>query len=207
MRLDQPLDDVFASASHVRLLRALFGLPSGMGRSGRDLARRAGVSHPRASQVLADLSDQGLAQVQRLPRIDLYSVNRHHALAKALGELFELEPKLKFDLLSLVASELKVRHLPVKEARIFGSAARGAMAPGSDVDLALVTSRESVAAVEAAAQEIAEQARERFGTRLNVLVGSPSLERLSTSRQAGHRVWQAIERDGLDVFAATKASS
>jgi predicted nucleotidyltransferase len=207
MRLDQPLDDVFASASHVRLLRALFGLPSGMGRSGRDLARRAGVSHPRANQVLADLSDQGLAQVQRLPRTDLYSVNRHHALAKALGELFELEPKLKFDLLSLVASELKVRHLPVKEARIFGSAARGAMAPGSDVDLALVTSRESVAAVEAAAQEIAEQARERFGTRLNVLVGSPSLERLSTSRQAGHGVWQAIERDGLDVFAATKASS
>jgi predicted nucleotidyltransferase len=207
MQLDQPLDGVFASASHVRLLRALFGLPSGMGRSGRDLARRAGVSHPRANQVLADLSDQGLAQVQRLPRTDLYSVNRHHALAKALGELFELEPKLKFDLLSLVASELKVRHLPVKEARIFGSAARGAMAPGSDVDLALVTSRESVAAVEAAAQEIAEQARERFGTRLSVLVGSPSLERLSTSRQAGRGVWQAIERDGLDVFAATKASS
>jgi predicted nucleotidyltransferase len=207
MRLDQPLDDIFASASHVRLLRALFGLPSGMGRSGRDLARRAGVSHPRANQVLADLSDQGLADVQRLPRTDLYRVNRHHALAEPLGELFELEPKLKFDLISLVASELKVRHLPVKEARIFGSAARGAMAPGSDVDLALVTSRESVAAVEAAAQEIAEKARERFGTRLNVLVGSPSLERLSMSRHAGHGVWQAIEREGLDVFAATTASS
>jgi predicted nucleotidyltransferase len=171
------------------------------------LARRAGVSHPRANQVLADLSDQGLADVQRLPRTDLYRVNRHHALAEPLGELFELEPKLKFDLISLVASELKVRHLPVKEARIFGSAARGAMAPGSDVDLALVTSRESVAAVEAAAQEIAEKARERFGARLNVLVGSPSLERLSTSRRAGHDVWQAIEREGLDVFAATTASS
>jgi predicted nucleotidyltransferase len=207
MRLDQPLDDIFASASHVRLLRALFGLPSGMGRSGRDLARRAGVSHPRANQVLADLSEQGLAEVQRLPRTDLYRVNRHHALAEALGELFELEPKLKLELLSLVASELKIRHLPVKEARIFGSAARGAMAPESDVDLALVTSRESVAAVEAAAQEIAEKARERFGTRLNVLVGSPSLERLSKSRRAGHGVWQAIEREGLDVFAATKAAS
>src|SRR5438477_12518388 len=126
MRLDRPLDDVFASASHIRLLRALFGLPSGMGRSGRDLARRAGVSHPRANQVLADLSEQGLAEVQRLPRTDLYRVNRQHALAEALRDFFELEPKLKFDLLALVASELKVRHLPVKEARIFGSAARGA---------------------------------------------------------------------------------
>jgi hypothetical protein len=60
--------------------------------------------------------------------------------------------------------------------------------------------------VEAAAQEIAEKARERFGTRLNVLVGSPSLERLSKGRQAGHDVWQAILREGLDVFAATKAA-
>jgi len=80
------------------------------------------------------------------------------------------------------------------------------MAPTSDVDLALVTSRDSVAAVEAAAQEIAEAARQRFGTRLNVLVGSPSLEKLSKSRQAGHGVWQAIEREGIDVLAASKAA-
>ena len=206
MHLDEPLNDVLASASHVRLLRALFALPSGMGRSGRDLARRAGVSHPRASQVLADLSEQGLVSVQRLPRTDLYRINPHHALVEPLGKLFEFEPKLKFDLLSLVARELRTRRLPVKEARIFGSAARGEMAPSSDVDLALVTSRESVAAVEAAAQAIAEVARKRFGTRLNVLVGSPSLETLSKSRQAGHGVWQAIEREGIDVLAASKAA-
>lgn len=206
MRLDEPLDDILASRSHVRLLRALFGLPSDLGRSGRDLARRAGISHPRANQVLADLAEQGLVAVQRLPRTDLYRVNRHHALAEPLARLFEFEPKLKFELLALVARELKVRRLPVKEARIFGSAARGDMAATSDVDLALVTSRDSVAVVEAAAQEIAEAARERFGTRLNVLVGSPSLESLSKGRQAGHGVWRAIAREGLDVLAASKAS-
>jgi len=206
MRLEQPLDDIFASASHVKLLRALFAAPSDMGRSGRDLARRAGVSHPRANQVLADLAEQGLVAVQRLPRTDLYRVNRQHALAESLGGLFELEPKLKFELLSLVARELKARRLPVKEARIFGSAARGAMARSSDVDLALVTSRESAAAVEAAAQEIAETARERFGTRLNVLVGSPSLESLSKSRRGRQGVWRAIAREGIDVLANSKAA-
>jgi predicted nucleotidyltransferase len=206
MRLDEPLDDIFASASHVRVLRALFALPSGMARSGRDLARRAGISHPRANQVLADLAEQGLVAMQRLPRTDLYRVNERHALAEPLGKLFELEPKLKFELLSLVAKELKARRLPVKEARIFGSAARGAMAPASDVDLALVTSRESVAAVEAAAQEIAETVRERFGTRLNVLVGSPSLEKLSKNPQAKQGVWQAIEREGIDVLASSNAA-
>lgn len=206
MRLDEPLDDVFASASHIRVLRALFALPTGMGTSGRDLARRADVSHPRANQVLADLAEQGLVAMQRLPRTDLYRVNQHHALAEPLGKLFELEPKLKFELLLLVAKELKARRLPLKEARVFGSAARGAMAPTSDVDLALVTSRESIAAVEAAAHEIAETVRERFGTRLNVLVGSPSLERLSKSSQAKQGVWRAIERDGIDVLASSKAA-
>jgi predicted nucleotidyltransferase len=206
MALDEPLDHVFASSSHVRVLRALFGLPSDMGRSGRDLARRAGVSHPRANKVLADLAEGGLVKIQRLPRTDLYRLNRHHALAEPLAKLFEFEPKLKFELLALVARELKVRRLPVKEARIFGSAARGEMTPTSDVDLALITSRENVTAVEAAAQEIAEAVRERFGTRLNVLVGSPSLQSLSKGRQAGHGVWQAIEREGLDVVAASKAA-
>jgi len=206
MRLDDPLDDIFASASHVRLLRALFALPIDMGRSGRDLARRAGVSHPRATQVLATLSEQGLVAVERLPRTDLYRLNRRHALIEPLGQLFELEPKLKFELLSLVATELKARRLPVTEARIFGSAARSSMAPESDVDLALVTSRQSVPAVEAAAQEIAETVRERFGTRLNVLVGAPSIEKLRKSPQPRSGVWQAIEREGIDVFAASKSA-
>ena len=204
MRLDQPLDDVFASGSHIRLLRALFALPSELGRSGRDLARRAGVSHPRANQVLADLADQGLVSVQRLSRSDLYRVNRHHALAAPIGQIFELESKLKFGLLSLIAAELKARRLPVKEARMFGSASRGTMAPKSDVDLALVTSRDSVAAVEAAAQGIAEAARERFGARLNVLVGSPSLEKLTKNRRAGQSVWQVVDREGIDVLIAAK---
>ena len=169
------------------------------------MARRAGVSHPRANKVLAELADQGLVTVERLPRTDLYRLNRRHALAEPLAKLFELEPKLKFELFSLVARELKSRLLPVTEARIFGSAARGTMTATSDVDLALVTSRESVATVEAAAQEIAEKARERFGTRLNVLVGSPSLERLSKSRQSRRAVWEAIEREGIDVLAVSKA--
>lgn len=205
MRLEEPLNDVFASASHVRVLRALFGLPLEMGVSGRDLARRAGVSHPRANQVLSDLARQGLVIVQRLPRTDLYRANRRHALAEPLIKLFELEPKLKVDLLSVVFKELKRRELPVTDARMFGSAARGTMTPASEVDLALVTAAKSVAAVEAAAQDIAETVWQRFGTRINVLVGSPSLDSLSKSRRAGQRLWQTIERDGIDVLAASKA--
>jgi len=57
MRLDRPLDDLFERGSHVRVLRALHELPDGFRTSARELARRASVSHPTASRVLAALLD------------------------------------------------------------------------------------------------------------------------------------------------------
>jgi predicted nucleotidyltransferase len=118
-------------------------------------------------------------------------LNPDHELFEPLKDLFDLEPKLKSRLLSVVARELKSRRLPVKEARIFGSAARGAMSRSSDVDLALITSRDGVTAAEAAAEEIADTVRRRFGVRLNTLVGS---------RRFNGSVWAAIESEGVDLL-------
>src|SRR5713226_1948810 len=135
MRLDQPLNDIFASGTHVKLLRALCMLPAGVTVSARDAARRAGVSHPRASTVLTRLALDGVATVQRLPRTDLYGLNREHVLAEVLIHAFARESQLKVELLSFVARELKRRRLPVSQARVFGSAARGDTTSTSDVDL------------------------------------------------------------------------
>src|SRR2546425_6719893 len=97
MRLDAPLDDIFASGTHVKVLRALCGLPAQMTASGREVARRAGVSHPRANSVLTDLSNTGLVNVQRLPRTDLYGLNRNQPMAYQLIHLFRRYPKLKME--------------------------------------------------------------------------------------------------------------
>ena len=202
MRLDQVLDDIFASGTHVKVLRALCALPHGMSASGRDLARRARVSHPRAAEVLAEFADLGVALVNRLPRTDLYQLNGEHVLAQALIQLFAREPRLKFELLALVDRDLKRRKLPVTEARLFGSVARGESTSSSDVDLALVCPRQSVPTVESAAQELADMARRRFGTRLNVLVGSPSLTALTRKDRPGYAVWRTIEREGVALESA-----
>ena len=206
MRFDEPLNDIFASGTHVKVLRALHALPTDLAVSGRDLSRRAAASHPRATRVLAELADQGVVAVQHLPRTDLYRLNRNHVLAAALAQLFVRETDLRFELLSLVAKELKRRKLPLAEARIFGSTARGSTTSGSDVDLALVTTRDSVPAVENAAQQIADAVRQRFGMRLNVLVGSPTLNVLSRARRPGRSVWQTIEREGIDVLSESVAA-
>lgn len=157
--------------------------------------------------MLTRLAEEGVATVQRLPRTDLFGLNREHVLADLLIQVFMRESRLKFELLSFVATELKGRKLPVTQARVFGSAARGDTTSTSDVDLALVAPRESVPAVEAAAQELAETVRKRFGARLNVLVGSPTLGALTRNGRPGRRVWQAVERDGIDVFANKAAAS
>jgi|SRR5882762_3722826 len=206
MRLDQPLNEIFASGTHVKLLRALCALPAGVTVSARDVARRAGVSHPRASLVLAGLAEEGVATVQRLPRTNLYGLNQEHVLAEVLALVFRRESQLKAELLSFLARELKRRRLPVTHARVFGSAARGDATSTSDVDLALIASRESVVSVEASAQELAASVRKRFGTRLNVLVGSPTLGSLTRTGRPGRKVWQAVEREGIDVLARTSAT-
>jgi predicted nucleotidyltransferase len=157
--------------------------------------------------VLTGLAKDGVATVQRLPRTDLYGLNREHVLADVLIQVFVRESQLKFELLSFVGRELKRRRLPVTQARVFGSAARGDTTSTSDVDLALVSPRESIPAIEAAAQELAETIRKRFGVHLNVLVGSPTLGALTRSGRPGRKVWQAVEREGIDVLARTIAAS
>src|SRR2546425_694151 len=61
MRLTARLDDVLVTRSHLRVLRALDSLPVGVPASGRQVARRAGISHTAASRALAGLA----AEVRR----------------------------------------------------------------------------------------------------------------------------------------------
>src|SRR5262245_30675620 len=160
---DHPLDDVLRAVSHVRVLRALHLLPDGLGVTGRELARRAGVSHPRALAALALLTDMGLTTARRLPRTDLYQLNRDHVLVPVLDALFEREAMLRAAFTDWLRVEIVGRALPVSEAYVFGSTARGEATAASDVDLALVCPEPAAEAVEAAMAELQEEARRRFG--------------------------------------------
>jgi predicted nucleotidyltransferase len=199
MDLDRPLDDILASASHVKLLRALHRLPLGIAASGRDLARRSGVAQPRAAVVLAQLADHGVAKVQRVPRADLYELNREHVTARALATLFETEAGFRQELLVFLAAELERAGLQRWEARLFGSAVRGEMTSSSDVDLALAGPADEVRGLEDAIPELVDLARRRFGVRLNVLIGLASLAELARGRRPAARVWQEIAREGLTL--------
>src|SRR6266542_1181965 len=140
MRLDRSLDDLFSSPSSVRVLRALVELPSGFGVSTREIARRAGVTHPTASKVLNALLDQGLVSVRRSRLGDEYSLNADHVLAQDVVHLFERERSLHERLLEFLADSIRRNAPGVEEAFLYGSAAWGEMTPRSDLDVAVTCS-------------------------------------------------------------------
>ena len=184
MRLDNPLDDLFATGSHIRVLRALVELPDGMTVSGRDIARRAGVSQPTAAEVLHGLEDQGLLLVGRRPRAAYYRLNPEHVLAPLLSEIFVRERQTRPDLERGIGDGL-ARLRDVEAAYLFGSAARGDMRPNSDIDVAVKSGH-------AVPEEIPEldALYRRYGNRVNVI-------RLRKRGAAGLRA--AVGREGKEL--------
>ena len=184
------MDDVFATGSHVRVLRALVELPDGLTVSGRDIARRAGVSQPTAAEVLRALDDQGLLIVGRRPRAAYYRLNPEHVLAPLLSEMFVRERQTRADVERRIAHGLAGLR-DVEAAYLFGSAARGDMRPNSDIDVAIKTRRD-------VPEEIPDldALYRRFGNRVNVI-------RLRQRGAAGLRA--AIAREGKQLPVRRRA--
>lgn len=201
MRLDRPLDDLFPSGSHVKVLRALAAVPEGIGFSTREVARRAGISHPTASNVLERLRRQGIVAVRRTPWADEFAVNPEHVLWKRIRPLLRWDRRARDEVVRALADGIG-RHAPwVKAAWLFGSAAREEMQPDSDLDVALIVPKALIARTKEAMEALAEEASLAFGNRLNSLIGSRPIEQLIKSGSPGYRLWRDIAREGIPLIA------
>jgi len=181
MKLDRPLDDLFATGSHIRVLRALAALPGSAGASGREVARRAGVSAPTARDALASLVDQGLVRVARSLGSASYRLDADHVLAPLVYEMFARERGMR-DALERDLSAALRRLGDIETAYLFGSAARGDMLPHSDIDVAVTSSK-------AVPEENAdlERLQRKYGNRVNVIRLRP---------RAGAGLRERIEAEG-----------
>jgi predicted nucleotidyltransferase len=208
MRLQTPLDDVFRSPSYVRVLRALHHLPAGLPASAREIARRAGVSHPTASQALASLAEQGVVARTRAPRASAFELRRTHTVVEKLTPLFDWEEGLQGELVALLRAEIQ-RRAPgtVTRAYLFGSAVEGGMTPMSDVDVAVLHAAGAGESVTAAMQEIGERVRERFGNRLSFILAAAPPDELQSSRRKGFRLLRQILRDGVPILESQRDPS
>ena len=114
------------------MLRVLTGteVPLGV----REVARVAGVSANRASQVLSYLAEHGLVLVEEHGAGRLCRLNRAHLAAGPLVALVELRGRM----IEFLRQEIQTWDRRVMHASLFGSAARGDGSTSSDLDLLVV---------------------------------------------------------------------
>ncbi|MDQ1516827.1 MAG: hypothetical protein QOE80_2657 [Actinomycetota bacterium] len=111
------------------VLRALIGTDAPLGV--REVARVAGVSANRASQVLSDLTRQGLVLVEEHGSGRLCRLNRAHLAAAPLMALVGLRGRM----IEFLRQDVQTWRPGAVHASLFGSAARGDGTTASDLDL------------------------------------------------------------------------
>lgn len=196
MDFDQPLDSVLGSRGSMALIRALVDLPPGLSVSARDLARRAGVSHPTALSVADKLYAQGLISVRREPKRDAYSLNRDHVLADKLSELFEWEDSLRDALFGDITAEVRKLIPGVRLVVLFGSAVASTLKVTSDIDLFLLVPE--APDLEARMTQLEDVIRARFGNRLSV-ISSTLTKNEFVERAPRNPVWRRILAEGQQL--------
>jgi predicted nucleotidyltransferase len=200
MRFDSPLDDLLLNRSHIRIMRALQGLPEGLPASGREVARRAGVTHPTALRALALMVDAGLVTAGRSPAGDGYELNRDHFFADQIVDLYRAEAGIRGELASFLRDELLARTDKVEWATLFGSIVRGESTPTSDIDLAVSCTGADASEVEKALDDLSDATRRRFGNRV-----SPSISARKQRPKTG--IWKRMDEEGVPLIRNGKAVS
>jgi predicted nucleotidyltransferase len=179
-----PLDNILSSVVRVRLLRTLLGLARPV--SGREAARLAATALPMTQRVLAELVELGIVQREEMPAQHLYRVNDAHQLVReGLRPLFAAEERRSAaviaELRRILADEAAKPAMDVESVYVFGSAARGDDAPGSDFDLLVITS--SAAGAEAAHDLLSSHSAELF-ERFGIVLSPVALDRDAARHEA-----------------------
>lgn len=190
MKISRILDDILGPHSKVSVLRVLFAQDE---LSGREVARRAGLSPRAASLALTQLVKTGVLRRRAVGSTHLFSIDRRrHIVSSALAGLFGEEETL-VDTMGHRIAEAVGRDRCVTVA-VFGSFARGEAAPGSDFDvLVLLNDPNRVPKVKKALQEKAGGFHDSFGVSLApYVVGAAEFaDRL----KAGDKLIKAMVRE------------
>jgi predicted nucleotidyltransferase len=194
MLLAHALDDILGSRAKLCVLRVLFAQD---GLSGREIARRAGLSPRAASLALTQLAGLGILHRQPLGGTHRFTISRQrHLVGAALGGLFREEKSLAYTMGRRIMQAIG-RHKCVCVA-IFGSYARGDARPQSDLDvLVLLADRRRVPAVKEALQSEAAGFHELFGLHLApYVVGAAEF---ACRLKAGDKLMRSMVREARIV--------
>lgn len=172
MKVNRPLDQLFANEARIQILRTLFKFPGEF--TGRHIARLSRIPHATARLNLIALEDSDILKVKYIGRSKVYSLNTDNILYKPLAELFEAEQsvmqELESKLINALLSDNKIKNA-LAHASIYGSVARGDEHPGSDIDLLLIFDRKvDKSELEKVLDPLEDEISTSFGKQLHVML-------------------------------------
>lgn len=161
------LDEIVGNRTQVRLLRAFFSYPEKEFHE-RELERLMKIPQASVHRNVKRLLENGLLDMKRIGRANLYSLNRAHILHPLLKKVFEEEKNILVALRNLIAHD--VRALPEADlAVLFGSIAKGTERPDSDVDI-FILCRGDKSRLEEKLTGLALAVRNGFGNTISPMI-------------------------------------
>jgi predicted nucleotidyltransferase len=190
MMLSKALDEILGPHSKISVLRVLFTQDE---LSGREIARRAGLSPRAASLALTQLVKAGILRKHSVGSTHQFAVSRkRYLVSAALGNLFQKEELLASTMGHRIMQSIG-RDKCVTVA-IFGSFARGEASAKSDFDvLVLLDDSYRIPKVKATLQAGAAKFYDLFGVQLSpyVIGAAEFADRLKT----GDKLMKAMVRE------------
>ena len=169
--------------------------------SGREIARKVGLSAPACHESLKKLDARGLVQLRRVSNVHLYKINPENYLVQnVFARLFETEASLPKQVAAVVRKSLLVSpDCGIISIVLFGSMARGTERLGSELDLLVVlAAKEGQKALEPRVERLRAMLFKRFSVPL-----SPYIQTLPELRRKHERklpLIREILKDGQTIY-------
>ncbi|MFA6316502.1 MAG: nucleotidyltransferase domain-containing protein [Elusimicrobiota bacterium] len=169
--------------------------------SGREIARKVGLSAPSCHEALKKLESRGLLLLRRVSNVHLYQINPENYLVRdVFARQFEAEAAMPKQVAAAVKKALVDPSEPsIIAIVLFGSMARGTERLGSDLDLLVVlSSNERLKALDLRIDRLRDLLFRRFSVPL-----SPYIQTLPELRRKHHQklpLVREILKDGLTIF-------
>jgi len=191
MNVAEPSDVVMARTT-AAVLRVLAGADTAF--SVRQAALIAGVSAPRALEIVDHAAARGLVLVEQAGRSRMCRLNRDHIAADAIVALVTLRQRM----LATLTADIGGWAIEPLHASLFGSAARGDGGPDSDLDVLVVRGDDTP---EAAWQEqmyaSGQRLERRIGNRVSWFdISRADLDRAVAQEEAVIADWR---EDGIHL--------